>query len=133
MSSYGWINEPPNTPTIEGPISGKAGVEYKYTFVTTDPEEYDIYYWINWGDGTNTSWIGPYPSGEDITLNHTWSEQGTYEIKAKAKDVRGSESDWATLPVTMPLNQITRRSTPSGQQSTRQTLQTFKAIKMTTR
>jgi len=127
-------NFAPDAPTITGETNGEAGVEYEYTFVSTDDNNDDVYYYIDWDDGTNTSWIGPYPSGEEITLNHTWSEQGTYEIKAKAKDVRGSESDWATLPVTMPLNQITRRSTPrSSQQSTRQTLQTFKAIKMTTR
>jgi len=110
-SPYGWINEPPNAPIIDGLASGKAGVEYNYTFVTVDPEEYGIYYWIDWGDGNNTSWIGPYISGEMITVSHTWTEQGKYTISAKAKDTRGAESEWGYLEVTMPKNQ------PSSQQS----------------
>jgi hypothetical protein len=69
---------------------------------TTDPDGDDVYYWIDWGDNTNSDWIGSYASGETITMSHTWSKKGTYNIKVKAKDVYGAESDWTTLQVTMP-------------------------------
>ena len=75
-----------------------------YNFTTTDPDGDEVYYFIDWGDQTNGSWIGPYPSGDKITKSHTWSTKGTYIIKAKAKDIYGNESDWATLSVTMPCS-----------------------------
>jgi len=98
------INQPPITPTITGPAQGKIKVETDYNFTTTDPDGDEVYYFIDWGDQTNGSWIGPYPSGDKITKSHTWSTKGTYIIKAKAKDIYGNESDWATLSVTMPCS-----------------------------
>ena len=95
-------NSPPISPTIEGPTTGKAGTEYEYTFVSTDPDGDDVYYYIDWGDGTNSSWIGPYNPGEEISLSHAWNEKGTYVISAKCKDSNDVESDWNTLEISMP-------------------------------
>ena len=36
---------------------------------------------------------------------HTWDEEGTFIVQAKAKDIFDAESEWGTLEVTMPLNQ----------------------------
>jgi nitroreductase len=99
---YAPSNHQPEIPDISGPDSGKAGTEYIYTFNTTDPDSDDIYYYIYWGDNTNSGWIGPYSSGETIQTNHTWSKKGTYVIRCKAKDIYGAESDWGTLSVSMP-------------------------------
>ena len=96
--------EPPNPPIIDGPTHGKAGVAYSYTFVSTNPEAKDVYYWIEWGDRAQTEWIGPYPAGQIVTVNHTFTQKGIYTIKAKVKDEHGTESDWATLGVRMPKN-----------------------------
>lgn len=98
------LNQPPNTPTITGQTKGKIKVATEYNFTTIDPNGDDVYYFINWGDDTNSSWIGPYQSGDLITKSHTWSKKGTYIIKAKAKDIFGNESDWGTLSVTMPYS-----------------------------
>ena len=92
---------PPNPPTITGPPSGKPGIEYEYTFVSTDPEEDKISYYIDWGDNTNTGWTRTLPSGEYYNSSHTWSEEGNYTIKAKASDNYGFESSWETLTITM--------------------------------
>ncbi|EMR75049.1 hypothetical protein MBGDF03_00089 [Thermoplasmatales archaeon SCGC AB-540-F20] len=99
-------NQSPYTPEIDGLTSGKAGTEYEYTFVTTDPEDDDVYYCIDWDDGTPEVWIGPYESGMDATATHTWSSKGTYIIKAKANDTYGDESEWDYLEVTMPRNRL---------------------------
>jgi WD40 repeat protein len=99
-------NEPPSTPTIEGPTEGIVGEEYDYTISSIDPEGDDVYFWIEWGDGCPAvNWIGPYESGEEVTISHTWPDSGTYMIQAKAKDVNDAESDWGYLEVTMPMNQ----------------------------
>jgi hypothetical protein len=104
-------NNPPETPSITGPTSGKAGTAYTYTFVTTDPDGDNVYYYIDWGDDLNSGWLGPYASDLEKTASHTWSEQGTYTIKIKAKDIFDAESDWETLVVSMPLNlQIIQKS-----------------------
>lgn len=95
-------NTPPDVPVITGPTYGKTGVTYQYVFETTDLENHDVFYYIDWGDGTNSSWIGPFLSGDEITESHTWPKKGTYVIMAKAKDIYGAESAWATLSVTMP-------------------------------
>jgi hypothetical protein len=97
-------NNPPNKPIITGPTSGKAGNSYTYSFSTTDPEDDNVSYYIDWGDETNTNWIGPYDSGEIINKSHTWVKQGSYIIKVKARDVYDEESPEAILVVAMPRN-----------------------------
>ncbi|MDH7517620.1 MAG: C25 family cysteine peptidase [Candidatus Thermoplasmatota archaeon] len=99
-------NTPPNTPQRPtGPANGKTGVQYTYTTSTTDPDENQVFYKWYWGDGNFSDWIGPYNSSETATATHTWSEKGTYQIKVKARDTYGEESDWSEpLAVTMPLD-----------------------------
>jgi hypothetical protein len=89
-------SEPPNQPTITGPATGMEEKEYGYTFVTTDPEGEKLYYFIEWGDGTNSTWIGPWASGETGEAFHAWSEPGDYNIRVKARDIYKKESDWST-------------------------------------
>jgi len=97
-------NSPPDSPDITGPVKGKPGTNYLYVFETADPEGDDVYYMIDWGDETNSSWLGPYNSGVQKSAGHRWNQKGTYVIKIKAKDIWGSESDWKTLSVTIPFS-----------------------------
>jgi len=100
----GILNTAPTKPTITGPPQGKPGKPYTYSFVATDPEQDNVYYFVDWGDNTTAQWNGPYASGTQVSLNHTWSAKGSYTIKAKAKDVHDAESDWGTLSIKMPIN-----------------------------
>jgi len=100
-------NQPPSIPIITGPTSGMIKTSYNYTLNSTDPDGDDITYLIDWGDGDTD--IASGESNEEVTLKHTWSSQGNYIIKAKAKDVQGAESDWATLEVSMPKNKVINR------------------------
>ena len=97
--SINTVNAPLTPPIIDGPTSGKPGIEYKYTFTAASPEEHDVYYYIDWGDGTFEEWIGPYNSGLEVTIGHIWDREKTFVIKAKAKDVFDLESDWAVFVV----------------------------------
>ena len=97
----GTENHPPVTPTIDGPTSGTPGTVYTYTFSTTDPDDDDVYYCVNWSDGTGEVCTGPFESGEVVTATHEWSEPGTYAVKVKARDIYGAESDQGTLEVTI--------------------------------
>jgi hypothetical protein len=95
-------NNPPNAPDISGAAEGTPGNQYLYNIVTVDPEGQNIYYFIDLGDNTTTSWLGPYVSGTEIHVTHSWAAEGNYTIKAKAKDTMDAESDWGTLDVVMP-------------------------------
>jgi PKD repeat protein len=97
-------NRAPNKPDKpSGKKRGKVGETYGFTTKASDPDDDDVYYWFEWGDGTCTGWIGPYVSGEELTYPHTWNEKGNYEIKVKAKDdpngdgniLDGLESPWS--------------------------------------
>jgi hypothetical protein len=101
-ASFDW---PPNTPDICGPANVKPEEEYEYTFTSMDPDgDDDVFYYIDWGDDSNSGWIGPFESDEIVTVKHTWENKGIYNIRAKAKDPSGFESDWGTLSVSMPKN-----------------------------
>jgi len=106
-------NDPPSTPVIDGLTEGNAGTEYNYEATSYDNEGDDIDYIWDWGDGNFSEWLGPYPSGETCFQSYTWSENGTYLIQVKARDIHGAESDWGTLEVTMPVNQMVSSSTQS--------------------
>ena len=102
---FPYVNQgAPDRPMMGGETSGKRGKKYNYTFITTDPDGDEIYYYIDWGDNTSTGWMGPYSSGIAEIQAHKWSKRGTYIIKAKAKDINSEESDWGTLSVTMPFS-----------------------------
>ena len=107
----GWIvkfsafeNQQPNRPSRpSGPSSGKVNEEHTYTTLTTDPDGNQIYYMFDWGDYTNSGWLGPFGSGEECSASHIWFEQGSYQVRVKAQDSNGAESDWSDpLPVSMP-------------------------------
>ena len=100
-------NERPSIPTISGAKKVKAGVISEYSFVSTDPEGNDLFYYIDWGD-TLHELIGPFASGAEGKANHSWVK-GTYTIAVKARDVYGAESIWATLEVTVPRNRFSEK------------------------
>jgi hypothetical protein len=99
-------NNPPNKPTIVGKINGKIGTSYDYTIQTTDPNQDDVQYYIDWGDN-NTTITGLNQSGEEIIVSYKWNTEGTYNIKVKAIDEYYAESDWVTLEITMPKTRMT--------------------------
>ncbi len=89
------VNTPPATPEKpNGPTTGEIGIVYTYTTSTTDPQNDDVYYLVYWGDQVS-DWLGPYDSGDTVSLTHTWSAIGNYTVMVKAKDNQGLESGWS--------------------------------------
>jgi len=105
-------NNSPNKPTITGLATGKAGNKYDYKINASDPDDDEVYYYIDWEDGSNSGWQGPYPENIEQTFQHIWQSRNTYTIKAKAKDISDAESDWATFEISIPkiklINVMTR-------------------------
>ena len=103
-NNEGFFNSPPEKPTITGPTSAQYGEEQTYEITATDPDDNDIYYYIDFGDGTEEIIKGPYDSGKKSYVKHTWEKKGTYNIKVRSRDSYDEKSDWVTLEVAMPKN-----------------------------
>jgi len=103
-------NNPPESPTIDGPDKGKPGTTYEFGFTAIEPDDDEIgEFIIKWGDDSGEELItGPFSSGEEAFASHAWSEKGSYTIQAKAKDVYGAEcSAWGSFVISIPRNRAT--------------------------
>lgn len=101
-------NHPPEKPIRPtGEVNGVYKKEYPYSTRTVDPDDDQIYYKWDWGDGTISEWKGPYASNYTVKTSHLWKEQGTYKIKVMAKDTYGKISPWSDmLPIVMPKHRV---------------------------
>jgi hypothetical protein len=89
-------NQQPYVPTIlTAPPFGTPDIQLNFSVSTEDPEEDDIYYMWNWGDGSYSNWLGPFDSGQTVETIHEWDEIGEFEVRVKAKDIFEAESDWS--------------------------------------
>ena len=101
-------NNPPDKPLKPtGPTEGNHKKAYYYSSSTTDIDGDEIYYIFDWGDGNISELIGPFTSGEKVGLNYSWQNKGSYQVRVKAKDNKGDQSEWSDpLVVSMPKNNI---------------------------
>ncbi|MCX6666051.1 MAG: PQQ-binding-like beta-propeller repeat protein [Euryarchaeota archaeon] len=101
----------PETPAKpNGPTEGLVGETYTFTAVTIDPDGDQIHYMFSWGDGTYSSWFGPYDSGAVLSASHQWSIPGKYDITVKAKDIYGDESGWSPIHTVTITNQSSQQN-----------------------
>jgi hypothetical protein len=84
-------NHPPSAPWIAGPSEGVKATPYTYVFGCTDPDNDDLTYRIDWGDGV-TYQVGAFSSGASFVLQHRWESPGVYNITVTASDGQLSAS-----------------------------------------
>ncbi len=60
--------------------------------VPENPDEDQMYYMVDWGDGTSSGWIGPYNPGQTISVSHVWAADGGYQMTVQAQN-QGGVSD----------------------------------------
>lgn len=89
------VNQPPTMGNISGPLYGRPGVNYTFCITVNDPEGDNVFCLWDWGDGTESGWLGPYASGAEICVTHAWSNEGSFSIRVKVKDEYGAESEWS--------------------------------------
>jgi hypothetical protein len=98
------INDAPATPGVPNGVSeGNVGVEYQFEAVATDSHGNDIFYKWDWGNGDFSEWLGPYNSGIPCNTSYAWFDDGTFNVRVKAKDIWDAESDWSPI---LPVNII---------------------------
>jgi hypothetical protein len=91
----------PSVPTsLSGPSEVVAGYsEYFFAGGSTDPDGDMIRYIFDWGDGkkTGTDFV---ESGQNVSIEKYWTKKGVYNVKVKARDKYGAQSDWSD-PITV--------------------------------
>jgi hypothetical protein len=79
-------NLPPTAPEMDGKKIASTGETYEITMRSSDPENQNVYYYIDWGDGVIEYWFGPKNSSEFVTFTHKFKQSGLIGITTKAKD-----------------------------------------------
>ena len=95
LAEASMLSDPPAAPELIGPTNGVINEPYTFEAVSTEPDGEDVFYYFDWGDGTNSGWVGPYGSGVTGSAQKSWNTVGTYTVKAKAKDINGAQSSWS--------------------------------------
>lgn len=91
-------NQPPFKPVVlDGPTNAGRDIPLEFSTVAADPEGEDVFYQWDWGDGNLSEWLGPYGFGDHATATYQWAQNGTYDIKVRAKDGQEKISGWSTL------------------------------------
>ena len=66
----------------------------QYTYTTNATTGSDLYFKFIWGDGQETSWLGPYNAGQPVSATHSWIQKGFFGITALVKSgVDGTPSN----------------------------------------
>ncbi len=120
-------NNPPSNPEVWGPSGTlKPNTEYTFSCRSIDPDGDDVYYMWDWeGGGPYSDWLGPYPSGVEQSTTHTWPNWGEFDVRCKAKDIHGAESDWTLFPITVTKQDIyaQQQSAQPSQSTTQEPLE----------
>ena len=97
---------PPGAPDIDAPASTPCDSPVTVTFTADDPDDDQVKYHIDWGDG-NTETTDLSPSGQGKAVSHTYEcTDGEYDalIKAYAEDANGLIGPENTKSITVPRN-----------------------------
>ena len=100
----------PSAPVIDGSESGYIKKTYSFTFNSISPLGRDVYYFVIWDDHTSTKWAGPYASGEEAVITHSWLYKRNFTIKAQAKDTENLWGPCSTFEIKISNSKIATNS-----------------------
>ncbi len=87
-------NQPPLVPSLDGPTIGERGDSVRLWAYSFDPDFDSLSYFFEWGDGTQSGWVGPVLSGVECGVAHFYADTGLYGARAKSKDA-DHETGWS--------------------------------------
>lgn len=91
------VGNPPRQPTRPDGVSGGwLDSSYTYRTVATDLDLDRIKYIFDWGDGS-TDITGFAESGQYVEMSHSWSTADSFDVKVRAMDAAGLESEWSDV------------------------------------
>jgi outer membrane protein assembly factor BamB len=103
----------PSEPVIIGPGEGEYDVKYEFRFSASSPLGNDLFYFVDWGDWSNSGWIGPYKSGDLVFINHSFEDgpqSDNMVVRVKARDGNNLWSPWGYHDFNIPRNRATHSS-----------------------
>jgi len=93
---------PPNNPTVSGPSSAETDETCYFYLKSVDPNNDQVQFKIDWGDGNTADWGYYCPSGQSVQKSHTYGGEGTFTIKVRARDIDNMISlDYGTHTITI--------------------------------
>jgi len=93
---YDQENQPPAIPERpDGPTDVCRLQTRLYSTSTTDPEGDMVQYYWGWDETQMWLWSLPHFSGATMIKGHTWNSLGYHQVRVKARDIWGNQSDWS--------------------------------------
>ncbi len=96
----------PSAPTITGPSGSlQTNTSYDFTFVSTDPNNRQIWYEVEYDNSGMTQYYPPFfqyvNSGTSQTSSKSYSTAGNYSVRVRSKNTNNDYSPWTTLSYTI--------------------------------
>lgn len=90
------INQPPFIPnTIISQLVGDTINPIDFTVQTTDPDNDQVSYEFDWGDGTTSGYLSFTNSGYEFSARHQYKTTGVFLYRVRVKDSLENISDWS--------------------------------------
>jgi hypothetical protein len=101
-------NRPPSQPILLGPTNGIINTKYSYAFKSSDADNDQITYIVDWGDGS-TFETEFKQNSQYISKFHQWNSSGNYTITITASDTKSTTSSEmiVTIQDTLIVDNIT--------------------------
>ena len=90
-----YIRMDPTFDSFIGPECAKLPDTCEFMVRTDFDTDPPLEFFFDWGDGSNSGWLGHYRLGETCTASHSWREPGIFDVKVKVKNAMGAEGDWS--------------------------------------
>lgn len=84
----------PLVSTFSGFMNVSLGELYNYSVVAVDDDGHEVQIFVEWGDGSNTSWSEFVGSNESVVFSHSWGSVGVFELRVIVRDELGLFSEW---------------------------------------
>uniref|UniRef100_A0A7C4GDI9 PKD domain-containing protein n=1 Tax=candidate division WOR-3 bacterium TaxID=2052148 RepID=A0A7C4GDI9_UNCW3 len=106
---------PPAVPELGGPQAGQPGETLSFRLRSTDRNGGNVSYLVDWGDSAPVSWSAELAAGRTFVRTHVFEAAGLFQVRARARDETGLESDWAgPLTVRVAFAGPERPTRPEG-------------------
>ncbi|MFH1373715.1 MAG: PKD domain-containing protein [bacterium] len=97
------VNTEPATPLAPtGPDPILRDTTGEYVVLGTDPENDQLFYRWDWGDGDTSIWSDRIDDGIACTLSHSWAANGDYDVRVQVKDPFEEAGGWSA-PMTVSV------------------------------
>jgi hypothetical protein len=91
-------NHAPLVPSLLVPTMAQRGDSIRAWVSSYDKDSDSLYFLIEWGDGTESGWVGAVPSETDYGIFHVYTDTGAFAVLAKAKDAT-HETRWSDTSI----------------------------------